>query len=149
MTDHFDVLVIGSGAGGGTLTHALASTGKRILLLERGDFMPREIENWSSKSLLVNPWSISERPIRARSGKAEEGGALGVMCVDRRQRSRSGCGGSRAGQGFPNRLICTRPIGYIWSVAIFDRCTACGCTRRTPRGWATTRREANSGTTAR
>src|SRR6266498_5256382 len=79
MTDHFDVLVIGSGAGGGTLTHALASTGKRILLLERGDFMPREIENWSSKSLLVNPWSISERPIRARSGKAEEGGALGFV----------------------------------------------------------------------
>src|SRR6266498_112112 len=53
-----------------------------------------------AESLLVNPWSISERPIRARSGKAEEGGALG-LCVDRRQRSRSGCGGSRAGQGLP------------------------------------------------
>ena len=36
MTDHYDVIVIGSGAGGGTLTHALAPTGKRILLLERG-----------------------------------------------------------------------------------------------------------------
>jgi choline dehydrogenase-like flavoprotein len=32
MTDHYDVIVIGSGAGGGTLTHALAPTGKRILL---------------------------------------------------------------------------------------------------------------------
>ena len=40
MTDHYDVIVIGSGAGGGTLTHALAPTGKRILLLERGDFLP-------------------------------------------------------------------------------------------------------------
>ena len=39
MTDHYDVIVIGSGAGGGTLTHALAPTGKRILLLERGDFL--------------------------------------------------------------------------------------------------------------
>ena len=47
MTDHYDVIVIGSGAGGGTLTHALAPTGARILLLERGDWLPREIENWS------------------------------------------------------------------------------------------------------
>ena len=47
--NHYDVIVIGSGAGGGTLTHALAPTGKRILLLERGDWMPREPENWDSK----------------------------------------------------------------------------------------------------
>jgi choline dehydrogenase-like flavoprotein len=47
MSDHYDVIVIGSGAGGGTLTHALAPTGKRILLLERGGFLPREPENWS------------------------------------------------------------------------------------------------------
>jgi choline dehydrogenase-like flavoprotein len=46
MPEHFDVVVIGSGAGGGTLTHALAPTGLRILLLERGDFLPREPENW-------------------------------------------------------------------------------------------------------
>src|SRR5437773_1326835 len=51
MSDHYDVIVIGSGAGGGTLTHALAPTGKRILLLERGDFLPREIENWSPKAI--------------------------------------------------------------------------------------------------
>ena len=42
MTDHYDVIVIGSGAGRGTLTHALAPTGNRILLLEHGDFLPRE-----------------------------------------------------------------------------------------------------------
>jgi choline dehydrogenase-like flavoprotein len=47
MTDHYDVIVIGSGAGGGTLTHALAPTGARVLLLERGDWLPREPENWS------------------------------------------------------------------------------------------------------
>jgi choline dehydrogenase-like flavoprotein len=47
MTDHYDVIVIGSGAGGGTVTYALAPTGKRILLLERGGFLPREPENWS------------------------------------------------------------------------------------------------------
>jgi choline dehydrogenase-like flavoprotein len=47
--DHYDVIVIGSGAGGGTLTHALASTGKRILLLERGGWYPRERDNWDSR----------------------------------------------------------------------------------------------------
>jgi choline dehydrogenase-like flavoprotein len=47
-TNHYDVIVIGTGAGGGTLVHRLASTGKRILVLERGDFLPREKENWSA-----------------------------------------------------------------------------------------------------
>lgn len=47
MTGRFDVIIIGSGAGGGTLAHRLASTGKKILILERGDWLPREKENWS------------------------------------------------------------------------------------------------------
>ncbi len=42
----FDVIIIGSGAGGGTLVHRLAPSGKRILLIERGGFLPRERENW-------------------------------------------------------------------------------------------------------
>jgi len=42
----YDVIIIGTGAGGGTLLHALAPTGKKILVLERGDFVPREKENW-------------------------------------------------------------------------------------------------------
>jgi choline dehydrogenase-like flavoprotein len=52
--EHYDLIVIGSGAGGGTLTHALAPTGKRILLLERGDWMPRERENWDSKAVWID-----------------------------------------------------------------------------------------------
>src|SRR5690349_7232197 len=47
MNEHYDVIVIGSGAGGGTLTHALAPTGAKVLLLERGGWLPREAENWS------------------------------------------------------------------------------------------------------
>ena len=43
--NQYDVIIIGSGAGGGTLAYRLASTGKRILVLERGDFLPREKEN--------------------------------------------------------------------------------------------------------
>jgi choline dehydrogenase-like flavoprotein len=62
MTTHFDVIVIGSGAGGGTLFHALATTGKRILLLERGGYVPREKDNWSTKAVnLEGKYNTRER----------------------------------------------------------------------------------------
>src|SRR5436305_8099370 len=51
MADRYDVIIIGSGAGGGTLFHALAPTGKRILLLERGGYVPREKDNWSTRAV--------------------------------------------------------------------------------------------------
>ncbi|WP_405762940.1 GMC oxidoreductase [Streptomyces sp. NBC_00045] len=50
---HYDVIVIGTGAGGGTLAHRLASSGKRILILERGDYLPRERDNWDSTAVFV------------------------------------------------------------------------------------------------
>jgi choline dehydrogenase-like flavoprotein len=49
---HYDVIIIGTGAGGGTLVHKLAPSGKRILLLERGGYVPREKDNWNPR--LVN-----------------------------------------------------------------------------------------------
>ena len=49
--DQYDVIIIGSGAGGGTLAHRLAPSGKRILILERGGFLPREPQNWSSEAV--------------------------------------------------------------------------------------------------
>ena len=58
MSD-YDVIVIGSGAGGGTLAHRLATTGKRILLLERGDWLPREPENWSASDVFVDNRYVS------------------------------------------------------------------------------------------
>lgn len=45
---YYDVIIVGTGAGGGTLAHKLASTGKKILILERGDFMPLEEQNRSN-----------------------------------------------------------------------------------------------------
>jgi choline dehydrogenase-like flavoprotein len=54
MTEHADVVVIGSGAGGGAVAWALAPTGKKILLLERGDWLRREPENWSPQALWVD-----------------------------------------------------------------------------------------------
>ncbi|MET8131469.1 GMC family oxidoreductase [Streptomyces sp. NPDC005251] len=55
MTDsrHYDVIVVGTGAGGGTIAHRLAPTGKRILLLERGGYLPRERDNWDSTAVFV------------------------------------------------------------------------------------------------
>ncbi|GBO55412.1 glucose-methanol-choline oxidoreductase [Pseudanabaena sp. lw0831] len=47
--EHYDIIIIGTGAAGGTLAYKLASTGKSILVLERGGFMPREKENWDTK----------------------------------------------------------------------------------------------------
>ena len=49
--DHYEVIIIGSGAGGGTLAYKLAPSGKRILLLERGDYVPREKDNWSTRAV--------------------------------------------------------------------------------------------------
>jgi choline dehydrogenase-like flavoprotein len=48
-SNHYDVIIIGSGAGGGTLAYKLAPTGKRVLLIERGDYVPREKANWDSR----------------------------------------------------------------------------------------------------
>jgi choline dehydrogenase-like flavoprotein len=49
--DHYDVLVIGSGPGGATTAARVAETGRRVLLLERGGFLPRERDNWSSQAV--------------------------------------------------------------------------------------------------
>ena len=52
--DHYDLIVIGSGPGGGSLAHRLAPTGKRILILERGDYLPRSQDNWDSQTVFVD-----------------------------------------------------------------------------------------------
>lgn len=51
--EKYDFIIIGTGAGGGTLAYKLAPTGKKILLLERGDYVPREKENWSSEEVFA------------------------------------------------------------------------------------------------
>ncbi|MCB9140225.1 MAG: GMC family oxidoreductase [Caldilineaceae bacterium] len=51
MTNDFDLIIIGTGMGGGTLAYALRGSGMRILLLERGDYLPQEAENWEPQAV--------------------------------------------------------------------------------------------------
>jgi choline dehydrogenase-like flavoprotein len=51
VNEHYDIIIIGTGAGGGTIAWALADTGARILILERGDFVPQEKENWDPEAV--------------------------------------------------------------------------------------------------
>src|SRR6059036_1369526 len=69
MSTTYDVIIIGSGAGGGTLARHLAPSGKRILLLERGDWLPREPQNWSAQDVFVDNRYVSEDTWYDESGK--------------------------------------------------------------------------------
>jgi choline dehydrogenase-like flavoprotein len=66
---HYDVIIIGSGAGGGTLAYHLAPSGKKILLLERGDYVRREKDNWSSRAVNVEAKYHTKEVWRDRDGK--------------------------------------------------------------------------------
>ena len=67
---HFDVIIIGSGAGGGTLAHSLASTGKKILILERGGYVRREKANWDSRAVNVEAKYQTKEQWRDKNGNA-------------------------------------------------------------------------------
>lgn len=66
----YDVVIIGSGAGGGTLAWKLAPTGKRILLLERGDYVRREAQNWDPRAVNVEARYNTREVWADRDGKA-------------------------------------------------------------------------------
>jgi choline dehydrogenase-like flavoprotein len=53
LADHHDVIIVGSGAGGATLAHTPAAAGRSILVPERGDFLPREMNNWDPDPVFV------------------------------------------------------------------------------------------------
>src|SRR3989454_109184 len=66
---HYDVIIIGTGAGGGTLAHRLAPSGKKILLLERGDYVPREKDNWDTRAVVVEGKYHIKEAWHDRNGK--------------------------------------------------------------------------------
>ena len=60
--DHYDVIIIGSGAGGGTLAWSLADTSARILIVERGGVVPSEPQNWDPAAVYAPPLFITDEP---------------------------------------------------------------------------------------
>ena len=68
MSARYDVAIIGTGAGGGTLAYALAPTGKRILVLERGDYVPREKDNWDTRAVNLEGKYNTKETWRDRDG---------------------------------------------------------------------------------
>jgi choline dehydrogenase-like flavoprotein len=66
---HYDVIITGTGAGGGTLSHRLAPSGKRILILERGDYVPREKANWDPEVVNVLGHYNTRESWRDKDGK--------------------------------------------------------------------------------
>jgi choline dehydrogenase-like flavoprotein len=74
MTQPYDVIIIGTGAGGGTLAYRLAPTGKNILLLERGDFLPREKQNWDVDAVFGEGRYVSKDTWYDTHGKAFQPG---------------------------------------------------------------------------
>ena len=91
MSNAYDVIVIGSGAGGGTLVHTLAATGKRILLLERGDYVRREKENWDPRAVNLE----GAMPPEART-KFEQHLVVCPGCVTYLRQARAQIGATRA-----------------------------------------------------
>ncbi len=69
MDKRFDVIIVGSGAGGGTLARQLAPSGKSILILERGDWLKREAENWDATAVFVQNRYISPETWYDRDGR--------------------------------------------------------------------------------
>src|SRR4051794_25104504 len=69
MDKRFDVIIVGSGAGGGTLARQLAPSGKSILILERGDWLKREAENWDASAVFVQNRYISPETWYDRDGR--------------------------------------------------------------------------------
>lgn len=67
---HYDIIIIGTGAGGGTLARKLAPTGKKILILERGDYIPREKENWDTEEVFLKARYKAKEKWTDKNGKS-------------------------------------------------------------------------------
>ncbi|MHB1942839.1 MAG: NAD(P)-binding protein [Acidiferrobacteraceae bacterium] len=64
-----DILIIGSGAGGGTLARGLADSGLKVLVLERGDYLPQERQNWDPHAVFQDHHYLTKEHWRNGNGQ--------------------------------------------------------------------------------
>jgi choline dehydrogenase-like flavoprotein len=78
MPCDFDVIVVGSGAGGGTFAYACATAGKRVLLIERGSRFVLSKPRHDERTMLIDKQPYDDRPISI-NGTAKQVYAGGVL----------------------------------------------------------------------
>jgi choline dehydrogenase-like flavoprotein len=69
VNQHYDIIIIGTGAGGGTMAQALSDSSARILIIERGDFVPQEEENWDPEAVWKHLRYRTKEQWRDRDGR--------------------------------------------------------------------------------
>jgi choline dehydrogenase-like flavoprotein len=73
---HFNVVIIGSGAGGGTLArHLVSDSNLKVLVLERGDWLPQEPQNWDAEEVMQKGRYLSKDLWLDKHGKAFQPGS--------------------------------------------------------------------------
>ena len=77
----YDAIIVGSGFGGAMVAHALVTAGERVLLIERGDWVPRGAHNWEPEGVgLRTPFYSRETPLDIRTDRGRTSGGL-FTCV--------------------------------------------------------------------
>ena len=92
MSEHYDAIIVGTGAGGGTLAYKLARSGKKILILERGPFLPREKENWDTVAVMQHGRYHTSETWLDKHGKALHRAPAITSAAIRRSMARRSCG---------------------------------------------------------
>ena len=78
---HYEIIIIGTGAGGGTLARKLAPSGKKILILERGDYVKREPDNWNPRAVNIDARYNTKEVWYDREGKPVVRSSLDIIAA--------------------------------------------------------------------
>ena len=69
--EKYGIIIIGTGAGGGTILSKLKDSGKKILVLERGAFLPQEKQNWDTKAVFQEERYHTKEVWKTNHGKED------------------------------------------------------------------------------